>query len=161
MEIVIMNRSDARSESFRKNRPDTAIISITDHRLENNAFAKSPWIKATLKLKFDDVVADGVFGLCITDGDAESIRQFVEKVKDKVKRIIVHCEAGISRSAGVAAALMKVLNGDDMAVFRSKLYCPNMTCYRKVLLAFLGEVDEDDLREKETLNRKLWFSWFM
>ena len=160
MDIVIMNRSDARSESFRKNRPDTAIISITDHRLEYNAFSKLPWIKAVLKLKFDDVTADSAFGQCITDKDAEAIRAFVERTKDQVKRIIVHCEAGVSRSAGVAAALMKVLNGDDMAIFQNKLFCPNMTCYRKVLTAFFGKVDEEDLRAKEALNRKLWFGWF-
>ncbi len=159
MDIVIMNRTNARKESFKRNRPDTAIISITDHRLSFNTFANARWIKSVLKLKFDDVTEDGAFGFCITDEDAAAIRTFIKSVEDKVQRLIVHCEAGVSRSAGVAAAITKALHGDDMPIFNSTQYCPNMTCYKKVLLAFFVEVDEEELRNKERLNRKLWFDW--
>ena len=159
MDIVIMNRTNARKESFKRNRPDTAIISITDHILPFNTFANARWIKSVLKLKFDDVTEGSSFGFCITDEDAAAILAFVLNVKDTVQRLIVHCEAGVSRSAGVAAAIMKVLYGDDMPIFNNTQYCPNMTCYKKVLLAFTGAVDEEDLRNKERLNRKLWFDW--
>ncbi|MBR1496099.1 MAG: metallophosphoesterase [Oscillospiraceae bacterium] len=49
--------------------------------------------------------------------------------------LIVHCDAGISRSAGVAAAIGKCCNGDDRAFFRGGRYCPNMWCYRKTMAA--------------------------
>jgi len=49
------------------------------------------------------------------------------------KKIIVHCTAGKSRSAAVAAALHKVLNGSDTPIFDNKRYSPNMRVYRMVL----------------------------
>jgi predicted protein tyrosine phosphatase len=41
----------------------------------------------------------------------EGIKVDVDAYKDEVESIIVHCEAGISRSSGIAAAIGKVLNG--------------------------------------------------
>ena len=63
--------------------------------------------------------------------DAEKIKQFVEAHKED--SIIVHCDAGVSRSAGIAAALMKFYNGDDTPIFDNPRYCPNMLCYRTML----------------------------
>ena len=42
-------------------------------------------------------------------------------------------------NAGVAAAIMKALFGDDWEVFDNPKYVPNMTCYRTVLDAFYYE----------------------
>ena len=63
--------------------------------------------------------------------DAKNILNFVEKYRDKISLIICQCEAGISRSAGVAGALSKILNGDDTEIF--KKYLPNMLVYRTIL----------------------------
>ena len=52
---------------------------------------------------------------------------------------------------------MKVLNGDDSPIFQSSVYSPNMVCYRKVLKAFLGEINETEMRDKEQMNRKSRF----
>ena len=92
-------------------------------------------------------------------GRPVQIKEFVEQVKDRVERIIVHCKAGVSRSAGVGAAILYALNGDDMRVFRDKYSLPNMTCYRKVLNAFGVKTDEAVLKEKALINRKLWRMW--
>ena len=56
--------------------------------------------------------------------------------KDKVECIIVHCEVGVSRSAGVMAAIQKYLTGDDSAIFNNGAFSPNMYCYRMMLDAF-------------------------
>lgn len=65
--------------------------------------------------------------------DAVEILNFVGYYKDKVDLIAVNCEAGISRSAGISAALCVILNGplSDMYYFAN--YCPNMLVYRKIL----------------------------
>ena len=48
----------------------------------------------------------------MTAGDAKCIIDFVASWKDRAATIRVHCEAGISRSSAVAAALAKWIEGD-------------------------------------------------
>ena len=66
-----------------------------------------------------------------TEENAKQILDFIEKYKNEVDLIVVHCEAGISRSAGVAGALSLIYNGTDEYYF--KHYLPNILCYRKIL----------------------------
>lgn len=65
--------------------------------------------------------------------DAENILEFVNQYKDEIDLICVNCVAGISRSAGCAGALSKILNDNDEKFF--KCYCPNMLIYRTILEA--------------------------
>ena len=69
------------------------------------------------------------------------IKQFILKyINDTdLDLIIVQCEAGQSRSAGVAAALMKYVWNDDTAIFNNKKYTPNMLCYRTVLNELMSD----------------------
>jgi predicted protein tyrosine phosphatase len=62
---------------------------------------------------------------------AGDILRFVKRYKSDIELIICQCEAGISRSAGVAAALSKILNGDDTYFF--KHYLPNSLVYNTIL----------------------------
>lgn len=73
----------------------------------------------------------------------EMARKVVDKLKDTgVQAVVVHCEAGISRSAGMAAAIAKHFNGDDSEFFNSptnlyaiqrSVYSPNRLVYRVML----------------------------
>lgn len=74
----------------------------------------------------------------IQDEDAEKIKKFVsEKVlKSDSEMLIIHCRAGQSRSAGVAAAISKVLFGTDSYYFNNTKYTINRTVYSKILKAF-------------------------
>ena len=163
IDIRILNRKEAKKFSYESHDFKTAIISITDTDKADVVFDKNETngIKAVLKLKFDDVERDYKNEHCITKEDAENIVKFVNKNKNKVDKFIVHCEAGVSRSAGVGAAIMKALNGDDWDVFKNPLKCPNMKCYRTVLNAFIdaGYFDEDPMEEikfKEETNIAKW-----
>ena len=62
---------------------------------------------------------------------AKQILDFVKKYEEFVDLIVVHCEAGISRSAGVAGALSLILNGEDQYYFDN--YLPNVLVYRKII----------------------------
>jgi predicted protein tyrosine phosphatase len=131
MNIVVMDRGGAVSYSFSPHIEESAVVSIsTNMQKYHTAVFSSPsnHIHAVLRLCFDDV--EGGPG-CMQPEDASKIRQFVEANKDR--KIIVHCDAGISRSAGIAAALMKFYNGDDSMIFDSPRYRPNMLCYRLML----------------------------
>lgn len=69
-------------------------------------------------------------------GHARQIIDFAEK--NKGRKIIVHCEAGISRSPAVAAALAYILNGrgEDTRYFRK--YLPNRRVYSTILNEYFG-----------------------
>ena len=67
----------------------------------------------------------------ISKEDAKEILVFVAYCPVKPEIVICQCEAGISRSAGIAGALSKIINGDDKAIFRH--YLPNMLVYRTIM----------------------------
>jgi len=67
------------------------------------------------------------------DEDALMIVIAIRSCVLDVDKIIVQCDAGRSRSAGVAAAIKKYFDGDDTQFFDDPYYRPNMLCYRKTL----------------------------
>jgi len=68
------------------------------------------------------------------ENHAKRILDFVIAHREMgVSVIYIHCLMGRCRSAGVAAALDKALNGDDRKYFGRGPYQPNMRVYRGVL----------------------------
>ena len=63
---------------------------------------------------------------------ATMIWSFVLQHRLDIERIIVHCDAGVSRSPAVGAALARVFNGSDAEFFGGR-YRPNMRVYRMLL----------------------------
>ena len=131
MNFLVLSRKNAIEFSGKEHQTPYIIISITDVNSENVVFKESSQLKGIVRLKFNDTDSEGV--PAITSKDAKQIIDFVEEWKNHVELIVVHCEAGISRSSGVCAALMLWLNGDDTPVFDNAFYKPNMRCYRTIL----------------------------
>ena len=136
MVIKVMSRAQIEEFSRGANHAVVAVVSLSDSDKESPHLENNPMngIVYKCRLHFDDVDEGGHH--CITIDDAYQIVTFINNIKDTADMLIVHCEAGISRSPGVAAAIMKFLNDDDTPIFDSHSYRPNMTCYRKVLRAF-------------------------
>jgi predicted protein tyrosine phosphatase len=63
---------------------------------------------------------------------ASEVWTFTQQHLSEIQRIIVHCDAGVSRSSAVGAALARVLNDDDSEFFGGR-YRPNMRVYRTLL----------------------------
>ncbi len=90
-----------------------------------------------LSLSFDDMdtVDNGFeqqFGrkqVLFDEYMALSILYFFEKVRGNL--IIVHCDAGVSRSPAIAAAL-SVCSGQSDSMFFNR-FCPNRLVYKKIL----------------------------
>lgn len=144
MGIEIMSRREACWYCEEQHDDECAMISISDPRMGYDSApfcSKENKVVEILRLKFSDADRPGrdVYGYdagvddLMSDDDARMVAEFVAKYRGQ--NIIVHCDAGISRSAGVAAAIMKHLTGDDSAVFDSGFWRPNMWCYRKTLTA--------------------------
>lgn len=122
-----------------------SIRSIGDTPPKKLFLHSNPQIKSFITLAFDDVEIYYANCYPITEQQARKIAKFVMRYKDSVEQIIVHCDAGISRSAGVAAAIAKYLNGSDDDFFVRSPYTPNMTCYHTVLFAlYLVETEEEN-----------------
>ncbi len=139
MKIEVMNHSNAEEYSLKYNDITSVIISITNcgdskaFIIPNNASK----VKDVLHLQFNDTDKIDDYSGAMEEKDAELIADFISKHisnnKLMVDKLIVHCTAGQSRSAGVAAAILKVYTGDDSQIFNNKKYTPNMLCYRLVL----------------------------
>lgn len=113
------------------------VISITSAPDDVARIPRSPELRAILRLSFADADADAADGLVLFDDEhAEAIAAFVRTHRD-VQRIVVHCDAGLSRSPAVAAAITRWLGEDDTPWF--KRYRPNMRVYRRLLDALLRE----------------------
>jgi predicted protein tyrosine phosphatase len=65
----------------------------------------------------------------------DEIAKFVIKWYGKVSILLVQCDAGQSRSAGLAAAILQFEVGDDSQIFENYHYTPNMFCRRSLLKA--------------------------
>jgi predicted protein tyrosine phosphatase len=154
MKFEVLSRQNAKKMSFKQDIDDCIIISITDIDKDINRFATNSHIKDVCRVQFDDVEIDEIGH--IEKSDAEKIISFVNKYVNEVDKIIVHCEAGVSRSAGVCAALMQIINGDDMEIFNNPKFCPNMTCYRAIMTCFFGTYDQDAADEKIKCNIMAW-----
>lgn len=134
MEYLILNRKKAKKYSFQKHNKTSIIISINDVNKYPIKFYNNFSFNKILSISyytFDDVEINE--NNCITDVDANNIVNFVKKWYDKCEIIIINCEVGQSRSAGICAAIMNYFEGNDQSIFNNPNYTPNMTCYKKIL----------------------------
>jgi predicted protein tyrosine phosphatase len=136
MIVTVLSRNEAENTIFYKN---DWIISITDPK-QSLAILHGAREEHVLRLQFYDIdtpikTLDGIEFLPMTEDQADAIVNFV--MGNSMEKIYVHCEAGISRSAGVAGAIAKYFNEDDSYIF--KTYLPNRHCYRIVLEKLMKE----------------------
>lgn len=130
MNIIALSRADA-SKSVPPN--NCYVISITEPN-EGPPFLHSNW-EDVLHLKFDDIDKVekplGTRELVLFDShQAKQIINFVEKYKDNISILAIHCAAGISRSVGVHVALAKIYNTKDLY---SRYPCHNKHVARTIL----------------------------
>jgi predicted protein tyrosine phosphatase len=111
------------------------LISICSPDGEDAPVPHCPSRLDVLRLRFHDVEVDepGSPYTLVSSEHAREILNFVRLYLAEVKLIVCQCDAGMSRSAGVAAALSRWLQNDDKAFFR--YYLPNRLVYSTVLSA--------------------------
>jgi predicted protein tyrosine phosphatase len=114
-----------------------AVISIRSSDQPVARLPESPLRLGVLYLCFDDAVqqpagAEGTLDLC-DEEDARQVVEFVTSLQGRVKLLVVHCEAGLGRSAGAAAGIAKWLNDDDSYYYR--FFRPNSLVRWKILEA--------------------------
>lgn len=140
MNFNVYSRQRAKKESYRLKEP-TLIISVTDPLAPINNFAKNRSIVSICRVQFDDVTPESASDgdVLMSESDAEKIRDYVRAYKNRVENIIVHCEAGVSRSAGIMAAIEEHLTCAVSPILTSEDYSPNLHCYALTLEALTKE----------------------
>lgn len=128
------------------------VISITS---SIHPYIDTYYVRSVLKLTFDDVESDDEFDDChgIAKEDADAIVDFFVNTPDDAI-IIVQCDGGISRSAGVAAALLHIDHGGEDFIFMNPLMCPNKLCFTTVLQSY-HDHEVSRLMDKFKLNEHL------
>ena len=152
-DIQVRSRRDMIALSYELDEP-SIIISISDASQEHPVFADNANVKDVLFLNFDDEESEEAGGM--NASNAESVAEFVRAWEQEDVSLYVHCGAGVSRSAGTAAAVMLWNWGDDSQVFQDAHYCPNMRCYRMVLDALDVSYDDIQIAKKEREQYLLW-----
>ena len=135
MNIKVMNRDDVESGGIVLAN-DYLLISVSCPN-DKAALGKiRDNCKAVLRLEFDDVdvpvhLLGGRQVKLFSRQDAKDILSFLNDNKGP-EYLIIHCDAGISRSPAIAAAITKINSGWDHEYF--KRYLPNRRVY-SILLA--------------------------
>lgn len=147
MHIKVMNRPQAEEQSKLDFMTYKAIISIsTPNDIEPALSTTNPSIIDILRLKFYDMEKyewehyNTPYSERFTTEKAISIFDFVVKNFDEAEEIWVHCDGGVSRSAAVAAAILKVFTGNDDEIFKNDSYFPNMMVYRICVDTFMEKL---------------------
>lgn len=127
-EILVMNQRQA--EAYSPGEAAICISIVTPG--EDPADLEEGW-DSVLRLQFHDVQDRGVAP--ISRKQAREVVDFVWGNRDAV-RLIVHCEAGVSRSAGVALAAKEILDGTVPPRLEKRFSLHNKLVRRRVLQAW-------------------------
>lgn len=136
MKLKVMGEVQAINYSKQISEP-TVIVSIVS-RIENPIkFHENENIKDIFRLYLNDLNVDyqdekihPEARKAPVQGDFDGLKEFVDKNKDL--NFVVHCAAGISRSAGVALAICEYLDIEN-DILTSGNYDHNTLCYRLAL----------------------------
>jgi len=141
--MIIEVRSKAMASIYKPSEPWACISVVTKHgdwpefvfqqpsHLLQMNFADLDMTMQELQKAYEGQMTDERGTPFFNNEMAKQILDFYLEVQGKVDLLLVHCEAGWSRSPGIAAALSKVFLGDDMYFFQK--YAPNRFVYRLIM----------------------------
>lgn len=109
----------------------------------------------SLVLSYDDVI-DPDDPYAYTAKLAEQVASLVKRVENDptITGIYSVCDGGQSRSAGIAAAVVRYLGGEDLGIWDSPHYKPNPLVYRLTCEALGIEVTDEDMTYLVEINEK-------
>jgi predicted protein tyrosine phosphatase len=84
-----------------------------------------------LNVEFDDLAYQSDFGLAITDEIAKVLYDFINSNIHR-KTYVIHCMAGVSRSAAVGQFIDDIFGSLDFKVLNPQI-CPNKLVYALLL----------------------------
>jgi predicted protein tyrosine phosphatase len=143
--VILEHLSREKAEAYRDEHRLYAVISITDPDYPEANLQDDPNCVAVLRLAFHDfteepeellrLAPDEIEHFVLPDPHhAREIVRFYREVAPQIQKLVIHCEAGVSRSAAVGAALAHCLRQPDEQ-FYSRSH-PNHRVRRLVIEAW-------------------------
>lgn len=147
--IDIMSKGECILFSEKTLETECVIISINDTGYDTMLHENKKIIDIH-KIWFDDIERNTNQKLkLMTIDQAKGIKEFVDKYKNKIDNLVIHCTAGISRSSSIGCVIARYLNNDDNYIWASGRYMPNKHVYKTMCKAFNLEYS-DKLFEYKT-----------
>lgn len=136
MDFIVTDRNGI--ESGVRVRSAYIVISIHDPDRSRPKVKKQSGLRGVLQLAFHDAepITSGALPaqiVLMAPEQARQICEFAQKHKNDVGAVVVHCEAGMSRSPAIAAALCKIMGEEDRRFWNE--YQPNLYVYNLVMEA--------------------------
>lgn len=155
--FVVLNRRDAELYAAQSHKYKSIVISIYGSDEEPASIRSTPSnnIKLVRFVRFDDIDTNQKGLVLLGPNEALSILGAIEEAQFRFgvagfDKIIVHCGAGLSRSAATAAALMYLLTGSDKEIYNNPKYRCNSWVYRMLLRAYEVLSTGENLDIKDT-----------
>ena len=130
MKFIILNED--RAQVYKLDLPHVN-ISVSSPSTSSIQLSPSSFRRDVLFLQFHDI--DGPIknldAIAFSKKQAQQIIYFFRHWRHTVDTFVINCEAGISRSAAIGAALCRLSGEDDSSFF--KQYLPNSYVYRTIL----------------------------
>lgn len=146
IKVIILSRLEAieyMSENL--NGQKTAVVSISTPGDKSPVFKNKDMIDA-IYLKFYDIEAKYGDIYPARHKDVKNVKEFIDKNKDLVNCILVHCDAGVSRSSAMAAAICDYLEIEH-DIFFDGYHVPNSHVYRLMCQEFGIAKDQEYFEE--------------
>lgn len=91
---------------------------------------------------YDDIDCE-VIGRSFSSQAADAIASFVSSLPDSITDLFICCNAGESRSPAICAATLRHFGLDDMWIWKSVNYHPNMLVFQKMAAAYQHPISDD------------------
>lgn len=148
-QIQVWSRLESEDKALQDSNCQEPHIWISFHDPEDNVINLPPnkFRKANIQIPVHDLETgddQALRGVSIfNETHAKMVVDFVDVWKDKVTKIVVNCEAGVSRSAGCAAAISLWLKGHDSGIaYGHERFHPNTTIKSLILREIMERQSE-------------------
>ena len=148
--IHILALAAIQADVFEQPFSNNAVIVCSDR---DNRFVSSGELKHMLILPFSDDEDRNAIG-AFNSAYARAIIRYVENLPDEVTDLYICCSKGGSRSAAVAAALLRMSGRSDKDVWLNPYYVPNTLVYYRLCKEYGLHITRYYVRHKQKQNER-------